>query len=109
MKQQQYGRSDLEPVFGSQHDGPEGSTFQQPPRPDYGGVKIIDGIRQSGKMQLPRVQTPDPVKPLAVLNLFSEAWLGERYDVWDRKKYAQDWWRSLNWELIKNRSNGRLR
>lgn len=41
----------------------------------------------------------DPV-PLAVLNLYDLAYMGDKYGVWDKKQYAADWWRSLNWQEI---------
>jgi Fe-Mn family superoxide dismutase len=42
--------------------------------------------------------------PLAVLNLYELAYMGEKYGVWGKKQYAADWWRSLNWEDIVRRN-----
>jgi Fe-Mn family superoxide dismutase len=46
-----------------------------------------------------RNETTWPV-PLAVLNLYDLAYMGEKYGVWGKKQYAADWWRSLNWEEV---------
>jgi Fe-Mn family superoxide dismutase len=42
--------------------------------------------------------------PLAVLNLYELAYMGEKYGVWGKKQYAADWWRSLNWEEVVRRN-----
>jgi Fe-Mn family superoxide dismutase len=43
--------------------------------------------------------------PLAVLNLFECAYLGEKYGVWGRREYARDWWRTLDWNKVQKRSS----
>ena len=42
--------------------------------------------------------------PLAVLNLFEHAYLGERYGVWSRGAYAKDWWKTLDWQKVERRA-----
>lgn len=42
--------------------------------------------------------------PLAVLNLHEMAWLGKKYGVWDRRRYAGDWFRSLDWSRVAQRA-----
>lgn len=42
--------------------------------------------------------------PLAVLNLHEMAYLGSKYGVWDRKRYAADWFNSLDWSKVSVRS-----
>jgi Fe-Mn family superoxide dismutase len=42
----------------------------------------------------------DKITPLAVLNLYETAWLGEKYGVWDKQKYAADWFKTLNWTKV---------
>ena len=42
--------------------------------------------------------------PLAVLNLFEHAYVGEKYGVWDRGRYARDWWKRLDWNKVQRRS-----
>jgi Fe-Mn family superoxide dismutase len=46
-----------------------------------------------------RTESTWPV-PLAVLNLYELAYMGEKYGVWGKKQYAADWWKSLNWEEV---------
>jgi Fe-Mn family superoxide dismutase len=40
------------------------------------------------------------ITPLAVLNLYELAWLGEKYGVWDKRNYAKDWFRKLDWSRL---------
>jgi superoxide dismutase len=42
--------------------------------------------------------------PLAVLNMFESAYLGD-YGVWDRGLYARDWFKRLDWGKVEKRSN----
>ncbi|WWD20103.1 hypothetical protein CI109_104577 [Kwoniella shandongensis] len=42
--------------------------------------------------------------PVAVLNLFEHAYLGEKYGVWDRRQYAQDWFKSLDWQKVSSKN-----
>lgn len=46
--------------------------------------------------------------PLAVLNLYDLAYMGEKYGVWGKRQYAADWWRSLNWTEVVGK-NSRIR
>ncbi|WWC65645.1 uncharacterized protein I303_108266 [Kwoniella dejecticola CBS 10117] len=48
-----------------------------------------------------RLQYPSP---LAVLNLHEHAYLGGKYGVWDKKQYASDWWKSLDWRKVQKRN-----
>ncbi|ODO00666.1 hypothetical protein L198_02989 [Cryptococcus wingfieldii CBS 7118] len=41
--------------------------------------------------------------PLAVVNLYELAWLGDKYGVWGKKEYVRDWFNSLDWEKVKQR------
>ena len=38
--------------------------------------------------------------PLAVLSLHEMAYLGNKYGVWDRRRYAGDWFKSLDWGRV---------
>jgi Fe-Mn family superoxide dismutase len=64
-------------------------TLSPPPR----SSRFLSGSMSS------RTETTWPV-PLAVLNLYDLAYMGEKYGVWGKKQYAADWWRSLNWEEV---------
>jgi Fe-Mn family superoxide dismutase len=50
-----------------------------------------------------RSSTDRPI-PLAVLNLFEHAYIGEKYGVWSRGEYARDWFKALNWNTVQKRS-----
>lgn len=43
------------------------------------------------------------ITPLAVLNTFETAWLGDKYGVWGKSKYAGEWFESLDWQRIFDR------
>lgn len=47
--------------------------------------------------------------PLAVLNLYDLAYVGDKYGVWGKKQYAADWWKSLNWESVVRRNSNNNR
>lgn len=53
-----------------------------------------------------RTATAYPL-PLAVLNLYDLAYMGEKYGVWGKKQYAADWWRSLNWSEVDAKNSKR--
>ncbi|KAK4684209.1 superoxide dismutase, Fe-Mn family, partial [Tremellales sp. Uapishka_1] len=53
------------------------------------------------KRTLERITYPTP---LAVLNLYEHAYLSDKYDVWGKKAYTRDWWRSLDWTKIEARN-----
>jgi Fe-Mn family superoxide dismutase len=36
--------------------------------------------------------------------MFETAFLGDKYGVWDKKKYAGDWWKALDWQRIQARN-----
>ncbi|WOO77670.1 Putative 37S ribosomal protein S26B, mitochondrial [Vanrija pseudolonga] len=44
------------------------------------------------------------VTPLAVLNLFELAYLGDKYGVFAREQYARDWFKSLDWDKVAKRN-----
>ncbi|WVF68649.1 hypothetical protein IAT40_003419 [Kwoniella sp. CBS 6097] len=43
--------------------------------------------------------------PLAVLNLFEHAYIGEKYGVWGKREYARDWWKNLDWNKVAKRNS----
>ena len=81
---------------------PESSQIPTPPTPSFPTV----GYKPSRlpQRQLARDSAPLPA-PLAVLNLFEHAYLGEKYGVWDRKQYAKDWWKQLDWNKVQRRAS----
>ncbi|BEJ14196.1 hypothetical protein CspHIS471_0313700 [Cutaneotrichosporon sp. HIS471] len=95
---QQRGRQDTLPVFGTpatsgdQSPAPpveaEASSDAPPPRQNPAG-----GRRAGGE-----------ATPLAVLNLFEHAYLGDKYGVLLRGEYARDWFRSLDWDKVSKRT-----
>ena len=58
----------------------------------------VQGLSSSGS------EAEKAVVPLAVLNLYEHAYLGSKYGVWGRGAYARDWWRSLDWRKVEERS-----
>ncbi|WVR08256.1 hypothetical protein IAU60_005303 [Kwoniella sp. DSM 27419] len=57
--------------------------------------------KRNFRMASHRVAYPSP---LAVLNLYEHAYLGPKYGVWDKTKYAQDWWKRLDWAKVEKRN-----
>ncbi|WVO23248.1 uncharacterized protein IAS62_004595 [Cryptococcus decagattii] len=43
--------------------------------------------------------------PLAVLNLFELAWLGDKYGVWAKRQYVRDWIKSVDWKKVEERNS----
>ncbi|EIW71723.1 hypothetical protein TREMEDRAFT_67928 [Tremella mesenterica DSM 1558] len=65
---------------------------------------LAEPLRPStGVMSRYGVSNDLSVSPLAVLNMFEHAYLGDKYGVWDRGRYARDWWRSIDWEKVDKR------
>ncbi|KAK8849478.1 hypothetical protein IAR55_004811 [Kwoniella newhampshirensis] len=73
---------------------PSSSSSQLPPlnRRASGG-----GSSRSSKLGV----YPSPV---AVLNLFEHAYLGDKYGVWNKREYARDWFKSLDWQKVSSRN-----
>lgn len=55
--------------------------------------------KRSSGTDKPNQYRPLPY-PLAVLNLHEMAYLGSKYGVWDRRRYAGDWFDSLDWSRV---------
>ncbi|GMK53439.1 hypothetical protein CspeluHIS016_0100250 [Cutaneotrichosporon spelunceum] len=95
---QQRGRQDTLPVYGtpatSGDESPvpaaetEEASDAPPPRQNPAA-----GRRSGGE-----------ATPLAVLNLFEHAYLGDKYGVLSRSQYARDWFRSLDWDKVSKRT-----
>ncbi|KAL1408301.1 hypothetical protein Q8F55_005107 [Vanrija albida] len=51
-----------------------------------------------------RKKSSAQVTPLAVLNLFELAYLGDKYGVFAREQYARDWFKSLDWDKVAKRN-----
>lgn len=110
----QLGREDV-PLFGtpsstdypSSTSTPSASTdaanAEQPdsgrPAPPLNQAATDPRSRSSHSSRAPLL----PV-PLAVLNLHEMAWLGGKYGVWDKRRYAADWFRSLDWSRVVTRA-----
>ncbi|WVW86670.1 hypothetical protein I302_108724 [Kwoniella bestiolae CBS 10118] len=48
-----------------------------------------------------RLQYPTP---LAVLNLYEHAYLSDKYGVWSKKEYVNDWWKNVDWRKVQKRN-----
>lgn len=108
----QRGRDDLRQIFGE----PDTSDPTPEPVPEN-----LSGDPNS-PTEVPPTISPAPLAaprrftlgasrssdswpvPLAVLNLYDLAYLGDRYGVWGKKQYAADWWKSINWNAVVKRS-----
>nr|ODN95468.1 hypothetical protein L204_04008 [Cryptococcus depauperatus CBS 7855] len=58
-------------------------------------------ISEFSSRSLSRAVYPSPV---AVLNLFELAWLGNKYGVWSKRDYVRDWFENLNWQKLEERN-----
>ncbi|WRT69471.1 uncharacterized protein IL334_006457 [Kwoniella shivajii] len=58
--------------------------------------------KRSGRSHSHRIQYPSP---LAVLNLYEHAYLGQKYGVWGKQQYAKDWWKNLDWKKVQKRNS----
>lgn len=79
----------------------------EPEFPDEGlrvrrTTAIEDRVRRASRPK--SGATDEWPMPLACLNMFETAWLGDKYRIWGREQYARDWWRSLDWNKIIRRS-----
>lgn len=111
----QRGREDL-PIFATPSD-----SGNPPPPASAGNGENEDGPEAESGPVLPPQNTSTPNQPqprlrsstnssgfpapLAVLNLFEHAYIGEKYGVWGRREYARDWWRSLDWAKVQRRAS----
>ena len=68
------------------------ATTGQTKKPNYGRPSSSSSNSQT------------KVTPLAVLNLYETAWLGEKYGVWGKREYARDWFGTLDWNRLIHRS-----
>jgi Fe-Mn family superoxide dismutase len=85
---QQRGREAAE----SEADASADASPTSPPLNQATASRKLGGARAA--------ETVYPV-PIAVLSLHEHAYLGEKYGVWDRKQYARNWWKSLDWRRVK--------
>jgi len=108
----QQGRDEI-PLFGTPSSSSDESEIPQPSDAPSGEVvsKLVSGLGDANKAKkafkptAAGMSSPRPF-PLAVLNLFGQSYLGEKYGVWGRGQYAKDWFRSLNWNTVERRSGG---
>lgn len=96
---QQRGRSDTLPVYGT----PSTSGGEAAAAPTLTGQgESSEPVPRSGVASGRRTGTE--VTPLAVLNLFEHAYLGDKYGVFSRGQYARDWFRTLDWDKVSKRT-----
>ncbi|RSH93534.1 hypothetical protein EHS25_007892 [Saitozyma podzolica] len=86
------GVSDSSPAAESEADASADASPASPPLNQATASRKLGGARAA--------ETVYPV-PIAVLSLHEHAYLGEKYGVWDRKQYARNWWKSLDWRRVK--------
>ncbi|KAK1923778.1 hypothetical protein DB88DRAFT_492420 [Papiliotrema laurentii] len=98
----QRGREDL-PVFGTPKTSGQGLNADgQPADEPVQEINVQPRLRATQR-PMARSSTDRPI-PLAVLNLFEHAYIGEKYGVWSRGEYARDWFKALNWNTVQKRS-----
>lgn len=116
----QISRPDLPLVFAPSTPHPETAASQSaseqdaapatPEKPAPHSPPLNDAARMKQQRQpvKPASTTAPqpPIVPLAVLNLYELAWLGGKYGVWDKQRYAVDWFKHLNSSIMAER--GRL-
>ncbi|CAK9780365.1 hypothetical protein CC85DRAFT_287896 [Cutaneotrichosporon oleaginosum] len=96
---QQRGRQDTLPVFGT----PATSGDLSPaPAPEAESSPDAPPPRQNPSAAGRRAGSE--ATPLAVLNLFEHAYLGDKYGVFSRGQYARDWFRTLDWDKVSKRT-----
>ncbi|ORX37952.1 hypothetical protein BD324DRAFT_623938 [Kockovaella imperatae] len=103
----QRGREDL-PVFGTPYNSTdtEGAA-RRDDRPAQAGLGAGSAPNRSvntNRLMSGGVDYTSFPAPLAVLNLFEHAYLGNKYGVWSRAAYARDWWKTLDWNKIQQRA-----
>lgn len=92
------GASGSSSKSGSESEAEAGAGVSEPPLNQASLSRTASGPSGRG-----RGATTYPI-PLAALNMFETAWLGDKYGVWDRKQYAKDWWKTLDWARIDSRN-----
>lgn len=94
---QQRGRQDTLPVYGT-----PSTSGGQAPTPSESASTSESPAPRNASSGGRRAGTE--VTPLAVLNLFEHAYLGDKYGVFSRGDYARDWFRTLDWDKVSKRT-----
>lgn len=94
---QQRGRHDTLPVFLTPPTtgGEADKGAASPP---------INDATSEKRAEWRNARAGSEATPLAVLNLFEHAYLGERYGVFGRSQYARDWFKALDWDKVSKRT-----
>ncbi|WVQ96186.1 hypothetical protein IAU59_003289 [Kwoniella sp. CBS 9459] len=107
----QRGRESTLPLFAE----PPTSGTTEPPTSETSADPESAPSETSSQVQPPpnkrvtaRLRASEAVNypaPLAVLNLFEHAYIGEKYGVWGKREYARDWWKNLDWNKVAKRNS----
>jgi Fe-Mn family superoxide dismutase len=96
---QQRGRQDTLPVFGTPSTSGDTAPAPAAEEPSSDGLPP-----RHNPAATPGRRAGSEATPLAVLNLFEHAYLGDKYGVFSRGQYARDWFRSLDWDKVSKRT-----
>ncbi|TXT13301.1 hypothetical protein VHUM_00668 [Vanrija humicola] len=95
----QRGRDGALPLFRTPATvGGEGAA------PAAGEAAAADAAAPAAAPRYARKKSAAEVTPLAVLNLFELAYLGDKYGVFAREQYARDWFKTLDWDKVAKRN-----
>lgn len=99
---QQRGRMDTLQVYGTPATtgGEETAAGEVEDLPPPLNDAAAEGRQREGWQQGSAAE----VTPLAVLNLFEHAYLGDKYGVFSRSEYARDWFKTLDWDKVSKRT-----
>ncbi|WVQ66495.1 uncharacterized protein L199_004676 [Kwoniella botswanensis] len=93
------------PTSGSTEPSTSSSSETAPPAPSAESeetqVPLNKRSTRSFTSSSNRIQYPTP---LAVLNLYEHAYLSNKYGVWSKKDYVNDWWKNLDWRKVQKRN-----
>lgn len=98
---QQRGRQGLIPVFGT--PATSGDAAPPPQSEDVTETPAAPTPRYAS-----RTPAAEDVIPVAVLNLYQLAYLGEKYGVFGARQYAKDWFRAVNWDRVQHRASANI-
>lgn len=94
----QRGRDGALPLFGTPATSGADAAPVEEAAPEAAKADAATAPRYARK------KATAEVTPLAVLNLFELAYLGDKYGVFAREQYARDWFKSLDWDKVAKRN-----
>lgn len=96
---QQRGRLDTIPAYGTPATS-GGNADENAPTPEA----PLNEAASEKRAEWQRSRNTAEATPLAVLNLFEHAYLGDKYGVFSRSDYARDWFKTLDWDKVAKRT-----